>query len=71
MLHWKANFQIPNSSVQAADVYAVVNDNVVNFYGDLDLTILLFSKEHSFDKRVDPYDYLLSLEEYSNYNKVK
>lgn len=71
MLHWHSNFQIPNSAVQAADVYAVVEGKTINFYGDLDRTIFLYSKDHNFEGNSDPYDYLLSLEEYSNYIKVK
>ena len=70
MLYWNANFQIPNSGVQAANVYATVKDNVVNFYADIDQTILLFSKEYNFTGIANPYEYLLTLDEYSNYSKV-
>lgn len=70
MLYWNANFQIPNSGVQAADVYAVIEGNEVKFYGDKSLTILLFAKNYTFDGVQDPYNYLLGLEEFANYKKI-
>lgn len=72
MLYWKANFQIPNSGIQAADVYVVVtNDDklVAKFYGDETLQVFLFEKRYSVSVN-DPYDYLLSLDEFSNYVRV-
>lgn len=73
MLFWQANFQIPNSGVQSEQVYAIVEDNttgiVVNFYSDNTQQHLLFSKNYP-STSLNPYDYLLSLEEFSNYVKV-
>lgn len=72
MLYWRANFQIPNSGVQAAEVYAVAtNDDklIVKFYGDKDQKIFLFEKEF-ISTSSDPYEYLLSLEDFSNYVRL-
>lgn len=71
MLYWNANFQIPNSGIQAAEVYAILGeDNYVNFYADKELMRFLFDKKYNFPTNIDPYDYLLSLEEFSNYTKM-
>lgn len=75
MLYWKANFQIPNSGVQAAEVFAVAeqeNDKViVNFYSDELNSNLLFQNEFEVDEKIDNLDdYLLELKEFSNYTKV-
>lgn len=70
MIYWKANFQIPESGVQAAEVFVIVEDNEAVFYGDRALTNLLFKKQYSAPKNVDPYEYLLTLEEFANYSRV-
>lgn len=75
MLFWQANFQIPNSGVQTAEVYveADLRDDVIEavFYGDRDKANLLFSKEYEVvDESTDVYEYLLSLDDFANYTKV-
>lgn len=75
MLYWNANFQIPNSGAQAADVYVVAseeNDRIkATFYSDSILSNVLFIKEYDMPEDVeDFYSYLLSLDEYQNYTKV-
>lgn len=70
MLYWQANFQIPNSGVQSAEVYVVAENTdegvTANFYSDSTRQNLLFTKYYP-KTTIDPYDYLLSLEEFSNY----
>lgn len=70
MLYWNANFQIPNSGVQAKDVYVVVVENRADFYADKELKNLLFSKDYIFPAGVNPIDHLLSLPEFENYQKI-
>lgn len=71
MLYWQANFQIPNSGVQSAEVYVIVkNDEDVDFYADNNLSIFLFQKKYTFPTNIDRYDYLLSLDEFSEYRKI-
>lgn len=74
MLYWHANFQIPMSGVQAAEVFLIaeLNDNTiqVNTYADSELKHHLFNKEYIAINVTDPYDYLLSLDEYKEYKKV-
>lgn len=76
MLYWKANFSIPNSGTQAAEVFVnVVSEEdggiVAEFYCDPELTHMLFNKKHTVPSSVTNYeDYLLTLEEYSTYTKI-
>lgn len=72
MIKWEANFQIPNSGVQAREVYAEVesDNSTVNFYADKEKTLSLFVKNYTIPKSMDPYEYLLGLEEFSNYTRV-
>lgn len=73
MLYWRANFQIPNSGAQAAEVFVKAEsaDTVLSakFYADRELKLHLFDKEYTYEGN-DPYTYLLSLPEYSNYEKM-
>lgn len=69
MLYWKANFQIPNSGSQSAEVFVLIDNDTVEFYSDSRSENLLFTKEYSFPEEIDPYDFLLSLEDFSNYVK--
>lgn len=76
MLYWNANFQIPNSGVQAADVYAVAtkedNTVLVSFYADPFLLNTLFSKEYEAPEDIeDLYSYLLTLDEFANYTRAE
>ena len=76
MLYWNANFQIPNSGVQAAHVYAVAEQDdkniVVSFYSDELTQNLLFVKEFLMtETNEDIYDFLLGLEAFSEYSKVE
>jgi hypothetical protein len=73
MLYWNANFQIPNSGVQALDVYAVLSGDsegktIVDFYADQYGKNLLFTKEFYIPPNVSPYAYLLELEYFKNYS---
>lgn len=71
MIYWNANFQIPNSGWQAADVYVFINEeNNIEFYSDKQKTNLLFTKELIFPNVVDKYEYLLSLKEFEYYIKI-
>lgn len=70
MITWNANFQIPNSGVQAAWVYAIVDDNTVKFYSDSELKWLMFEREYDISGVDDPYEYLLSLEEFAQYTRM-
>lgn len=74
MLYWHANFQIPNSGVQTADVYIVAEldaNSVKSFaYSDSELKHVIFNKEYFVTGISDPYDYLLSLDEYAQYTKI-
>ena len=70
MLTWQANFQIPNSGVQAAMVYAFVEEeNIVRYYADQLKTTLLFEKQFTIPANSDPYAYLLTLEEFKLYKQ--
>ena len=71
-LHWQANFQIPNSGTQARDVYVFIEEDgkTVKLYGNLEKDIFVSEKVYEFPDNVDPYDYLLSLDEFANYEKV-
>ena len=72
MLYWKANFEIPNSGVQSAWVFVSIQEDrkTVDFYADQEKSTQLFTKTYDIPEEVDPYDYLLTLEEFSNYTKV-
>lgn len=76
MLFYRANFQIPNSGIQSAEVYAVAEDlgagsYVVKSYADRDLSTFLFEKEYALGQSVSNiYEYLLSLDEYLEYEVV-
>ena len=70
MLIWNSNFQIPNSGVQSDYVYAFVEqNNVVKFYADQFKNTYLFEKHYDIPQGVDPYDYLLILNDFTNYTK--
>ena len=76
MLRWNAKFQIPNSGIQVDWVflYASVGDLTTDllFYSDIDRQHLLFQKTIDFiETDMDVYDFLLSLDEYNNYERVK
>jgi hypothetical protein len=76
MLYWQANFQIPNSGVQAAEVYVVSkqeeNKIVSNFYSDNLETNLLFQKEYDANNLItDVEEYLLTLNDFLNYKKIQ
>ena len=75
MLYWKANFSIPYSGVQAAEVFVTVKLEeeyvVAEFFSDPELTNMLFSRQYIADSNVTNYeDFLLGLEEYSPYTKI-
>lgn len=75
MLYWKANFNIPNSGTQAAEVYVKAHreDSVIvaEYYSDAELSNMIMNKQYVVDSSVSNYeDYLLSLEEYSLYKKI-
>lgn len=75
MIKWNANFQIPNSGVQAGVVYAFAErtDNFihVDYYAEPNKTALLFSKDFEVSGNIDNvYDYLLTLKEFENYERV-
>lgn len=75
MLYWKANFQIPNSGVQAGEVYAVgkqeENKIMVNYYSDNLLTNLIIQKEFKVTESIkNVEDYLLTLKDFSQYKKI-
>lgn len=71
MIRWFSNFQIPNSGIQTPYVYAVVENGMVKFYGDENKTIFLWEKEYFIPENVNPYSYLLTLEDFTNYEIVK
>lgn len=76
MLKWNAKFQIPNSGIQVDWIflYADITDsgNDLLFYSDADKQHLLYQKTIDFiDPNMDVYDFLLSLEEYKNYERVR
>lgn len=78
MLYWKADFNIPNSAVQAAEVFAkaeIMEDGLVRvvFYSDQGSINMLWEKEFELvtpvtDRNV--YDKLLQNEYFANYSKV-
>lgn len=70
MLYWNANFQIPNSGVQCKDVYVVVEENLIKYYSEKELLNNFLTEEHNFPSNVDRYDYLLTLEKFSQYERV-
>jgi hypothetical protein len=72
MLRWEANFQIPNSGVQAKEVYAVVDKDrkTIKFYADRENLIHIFDKSYDIPTGVDSYGYLLSLDEFKEYEKI-
>lgn len=72
MLYWYANFQIPMSGTQSAEVFAIVKEDMsgVRFYSDKELDNLIFEKDFSIPTSLDPEDYLLTLEYFQNYKKV-
>lgn len=76
MLYWNANFQIPDSGVQAADVYVVAtkedNSVLASFYADPFLLNTLFSKAYEAPEGTeDLYSYLLTLDEFANYTRAE
>jgi len=71
MLRWFSNFQISNSGVQTPYVYAVFEDGIVKFYGDENKNIFLWEKNYFVPTNVDPYSYLLTLEDFEKYEIVK
>lgn len=75
MLIWNSNFQIPNSGVQAANVYmfAELDLNILklSFYSDSNRANILWTEElEVYDTIDDIYDYILSLEKYNQYKKA-
>lgn len=70
MLYWQANFQIPNSGVQAFEVFAIADTNSVKYYADRQQTILLFEKFVDFPENQDKYEYLLTLPEFEPYVRI-
>lgn len=75
MLYWKANFNIPNSGTQAAEVYVKVireeSGIVAEYYSDPDLSNMIMNKQYDIDPNISDYEnYLLTLEEYSLYTKI-
>lgn len=72
MIRWEANFQIPNSGVQTKEVFVFVEDDLktVKLYGDMQKTIQISEKQYNIPYGIDPYTYLLSLEEFKNYERV-
>jgi hypothetical protein len=74
MLYWKANFQIPNSGVQSAEVYVISESTesqvIAKFYADKDFVNFLFEKIYEEKKVDDSEKYLMSLSEYSTYEKI-
>ena len=76
MLYWKANFQIPNSGTQAAEVYVTATQTektvTASFYADKLNQNLLFVKEIETEENLENiYDFLLTLNDFSEYTKVK
>lgn len=78
MLYWQASFNIPNSAVQAAEVYAIVNSIEeqyikVVFYADPGSINMLWEKEFELSSPVtdrNVYDKLLQDAYFANYIKV-
>jgi hypothetical protein len=76
MLYWKANFSIPNSGVQAAEVFLTVkkDDSTIitaEAYSDRELNNMIYNRQYHITDTIDDYeDYLLSLDEYHNYIKI-
>lgn len=76
MLYWKANFSIPNSGVQAAEVFLIVRDEgssviTAEAYSDQELNNMIFNQQYHINSSIDDYEeYLLSLDEYHNYIKI-
>ena len=78
MLYWKADFNIPNSAVQAAEVFAAVSsiEDVfvkVTFYSDQSSINMLWDKEFELSSPVterNVYDKLSQHEYFANYNKI-
>lgn len=73
MLYWNAQFQIPNSGVQAAEVFVLAekaNDVVsAKFYMDKSLNTLLFEKQYEANG-LDAYEHLLSLDDFKQFTRV-
>lgn len=73
MLYWKANFNIPNSHIQAAEVFTFLEktpDSVkVSFYADREGSLHLFDKDYT-GMDINNENDLLELEDFINYNKV-
>jgi len=74
MLYWKADFQIPDSGAQSAEVFAFcqLNDEqtviTVEFYADNSKQNLLFIEQYEHDSDyVSAEEYLLTTEEFANY----
>lgn len=75
MLVWNANFQIPNSGVQAAFVYLFAEKEEdklkLSFYSNNENTQVMWEEKIDFignDENI--YDYILSLEKYQQYKKA-
>lgn len=70
MLYWNANFQIPSSGVQCADVYVLVEENQIKYYSEKELRNNFMTETYNFPRSIDPYDHLLTLEKFSQYTRV-
>lgn len=75
MLYWNANFQIPDSGVQSADVYVVAAEEdgllKATLYSDVFLLNMIYEKKYELPENTDDlYSYLLSLSEYQNYVRI-
>lgn len=77
MLYWNANFQIPNSGIQVADIFAIVDESstanilVVKFYAEETKITMLFQKEYIASNVTNPYEYLLTLDDFKKFKMIK
>lgn len=76
MLYWNANFQIPNSGVQAAEVYVIASEEdgkvkAVHYSDNLLSNILFINEYNSTGDEQDLYSYLLTLDEFANYTRAE
>lgn len=76
MLTWKANFQIPNSGVQAREVFAYADAPVegavlVKFYAEADQSVHLFDMSFEIGATEDVEAALSALEYFSEYSRVE
>lgn len=72
MIRWEANFQIPNSGTQTKEVFVIVDEDnrTVKFYGDREQRIHIMDKQYMIPFGMNPYQYLLSLDEFKEYEQV-